>query len=105
MEEDLMETHELDVETTSIVEITDESKTTTESELSEQPEEHTPLPDIASLIAEAEERGYLRGRNEQIAMEMRSPSLWETKREPSETLEPDKPQPLILNHLRPSVWD
>ncbi|MBQ7041871.1 MAG: hypothetical protein IJN66_04095 [Muribaculaceae bacterium] len=105
MEKEIMETHEPDVETTSTPEIAIESETTPSTELPIQTEVPTQQPDIATLIAEAEERGYLRGRNEKIAMEMRSPSLWETMREPDDKPEHEKPQPLILNHLRPSVWD
>lgn len=68
MEEEIMETHEPDVETTSTPEIAIESETTPSAELPIQTEEPTQQPDIATLIAEAEERGYLRGRNEKIAM-------------------------------------
>ena len=103
--EEIMETHEPDVEITPDAEIIEENETTPETEPTKETEETTPLPDIASLLAEAEERGYLRGRNEKIAMEMRSPSLWETMREPEHKSDREKPQPLILNHLRPSVWD
>ena len=103
--EEIMETHEPDVEITPDDEITEENETIPEIVPAEEVEETTPLPDIATLVAEAEERGYLRGRNEKIAMEMRSPSLWETMREPEHMPDYEKPQPLILNHLRPSVWD
>lgn len=105
MEEEIMETHEPDVETTPDAEIIEESETIPETLPTDEVEETTPQPDIATLIAEAEERGYLRGRNEKIAMEMRSPALWETMREPDNKPDHEKPQPLILNHLRPSVWD
>ena len=103
--EEIMETHEPDVKITPDAEITEENETIPEIVPAEETEETTPLPDIASLLAEAEERGYLRGRNEKIAMEMRSPSLWETMRKPEHMPDREKPQPLILNHLRPSVWD
>ena len=105
MEKEIMETHEPDVETTSDAEINEETETIPENEPTANVEDSAPQLDIATLIAEAEERGYLRGRNEKIAMEMRSPSLWETMRELDEKPEHEKPQPLILNHLRPSVWD
>lgn len=104
MEEDFIETHESNVETTSAIEIHDDNETTPEIEQQEPTEPPTPQPDIATLIAEAEERGYLRGRNEKIAIEMRSPALWETIHESTDKQD-EKPQPLILNHLRPSVWD
>ncbi len=60
--------------------------------------------EVARLVAEAEQRGYLRGRNEKIAMEMRSPSLWETIRDDDQP-DDDAEPPAILRYLRPSVWD
>lgn len=48
------------------------------------------------LIAEAEQRGYLRGRNEAITSRLDSPQLLE---------EPEEPVSVsILGNLRPSVW-
>lgn len=61
-------------------------------------------PDVEALIAEAEQRGYLRGRNEAIEVEMRRLSQWENRRNPDDD-ERNVSQPLILNHLRRSVWD
>lgn len=53
---------------------------------------------IEQLIAQAEQRGYLRGRNENIEALMHQ----------SDTPARDEPQPsseiMILNNLRPSVW-
>lgn len=105
MEEIFIETHEPDIESPSTAEIAIEDETIPEINSPEPEESSTPQPDIATLIAEAEERGYLRGRNEKIEIEMRSPALWETIREPAHKAESEKPQPLILNHLRHSVWD
>lgn len=61
-------------------------------------------PDIDTLVAEAEKRGYLRGRNEKIELEMKRPALWD---ETAGEKKPDKPepQPSILNNMRRSVWD
>lgn len=59
--------------------------------------------DIEARIAEAEERGYLRGRNERIEELMKEPgSAGETP-----TLQPgdELAEVLILNNLRPSVWE
>lgn len=65
-----------------------------------------PTPDIDRLIAEAEQRGYLRGRNEAIEETMASPALWENTRltRAREMEEPD-PASLFLSRLRPDVWD
>lgn len=57
-------------------------------------------PDIDRLIAEAELRGYMRGRNERIEQLMHpveSPA--------DDGVDPDRPsEVLILNNLRESVW-
>ncbi len=50
---------------------------------------------VAALVAEAEHRGYLRGRNERIEQLMAQPGVWETP----------KQQPPILSRMRRSVWD
>lgn len=69
--------------------------------------------DIEARIAEAENRGYLRGRNERIAELMRQPALFERQASPSARDAPgamaaDSPadsQPMILNNPRVSIWD
>lgn len=60
------------------------------------------VPSLEALLDEAEQRGYLRGRNEAVSLEMQRPSQWEniTGNESSDT-----GQPLILNNMRRSVWD
>lgn len=55
---------------------------------------------IDALVNEAEQRGYLRGRNEQIEVKMRQPFQ---STEPIER--PEKRKASILNHIRRSVWD
>lgn len=52
-------------------------------------------PSVEALVAEAERRGYLRGRNERIEQLMAQPGVWE---------EPDT-GPSILNRPRRSIWD
>lgn len=69
--------------------------------------------DIEARIAEAENRGYMRGRNERIAELMRQPALFERQASPSARDAPgamaaDSPadsQPMILNNPRVSIWD
>lgn len=57
--------------------------------------------DIESLLNEAEQRGYLRGRNEQIEVKIRELDQWQHT--------PSSRQPVIettiLNHPRRSVWE
>ena len=68
---------------------------------------------IEARIAEAENRGYMRGRNERIAELMRQPALFERQTSPSARDAPggmaaDSPadsQPMILNNPRVSIWD
>lgn len=59
-------------------------------------------PDLEALLAAAEERGYLRGRNEQITKLMEvPPELTTTVGRPNGM----ESEILILNNLRSSIWD
>ncbi|MCM1517132.1 MAG: hypothetical protein NC117_00625 [Pseudoflavonifractor sp.] len=66
----------------------------------------TPQADISAAIEEAEQRGYLRGRNERIVAEMERPGLWE---DPAVTAASDSLPvdngPMILSGTRRSVWE
>lgn len=55
-------------------------------------------PSIDSLVKEAEQRGYLRGRNEQIEVKMRETA-------PENAPQPSRNETSILNRLRRSVWE
>lgn len=57
-------------------------------------------------LAEAEQRGYLRGRNESIEQLMREPAPLERPSAPSRP-EPESGEsvPMILNNPRVSIWD
>ncbi len=59
-------------------------------------------PDIAAMVAEAEQRGYLRGKNEKIALAMKRPSQWNGEAPAEDAM---REQPSILNNMRKSVWD
>ncbi len=64
--------------------------------------------EVARLVAEAEERGYLRGRNEAIAERMEQPALWENTAGQPSTADDDRDADyasLFLSELRPGVWD
>lgn len=52
-------------------------------------------PSVEALVAEAERRGYLRGRNERIEALMAEPGVWEER----------NTGPSILNRPRRSIWD
>lgn len=77
-----------------------------EAETEAAPEEAPAAPtpeEIEQMVAEAEQRGYLRGRNEQIEQLMEAPTGYET-----ETLGEGghlKGEPMILGNLKPSIWD
>ena len=67
--------------------------------------------EIAAMVAEAEQRGYLRGRNEIIGQMMREPSLFsnpvrvridESVENRSDSADPARD---FLTHIRPQVWD
>lgn len=96
-------------------ESSDDSKSETEQPETPQPEEAeteaapeeapaAPTPEeIERMVAEAEQRGYLRGRNEQIEQLMEAPTGYEP-----ETLGEGghlKGEPMILGNLKPSIWD
>ena len=101
------ENNELQLEET-----TDESLTTSE-ELNNTPETalEEPMEDISAMIAEAEERGYLRGRNEIIEQMMHQPPLFANQarmslqQEHSTHSDEDDPTRDFLAHIRPQVWD
>lgn len=68
-----------------------------QTENQSQPEPSSPAnaePDMAALIAEAEHRGYIRGRNEQID---------QLNLEASQS--DDDSCPSFLAHIRPCFWD
>lgn len=60
-------------------------------------------PFIDSLLKDAEQRGYLRGRNEQIEVKMREPGEWQGIA--GESGGSSSTETTILNHLRRSVWE
>ena len=63
------------------------------------------LSEIEALVAEAEERGYLRGRNESIERLMRRPGILEQEPWQREAYIQPETEPMILNNLRVSIWD
>ena len=56
---------------------------------------------IDSLLTEAEQRGYLRGRNEQIEVKMQEPLHWQSRKPERKPVI----ETTILNHPRRSVWE
>lgn len=65
--------------------------------------EATHAAELEQLIAEAEERGYKRGRNESISRLMEHPAKVDPEfNNMSGTSEPEI---LILANIRPSIWD
>lgn len=65
------------------------------------PDDRTPT-DVDALIAEAEQRGYVRGRNEKIELEMQRPPMWNGD---VPEVEGGENQPPILSNMRQSVWE
>lgn len=60
------------------------------------------MENIEQQLAEAEERGYRRGLNEQIEQKMQEPSTWETPDEKPEA-QPEVFQ--ILANPPHSIWE
>lgn len=62
-------------------------------------------PDAEAALAEAEQRGYLRGRNERISIEMERPALWEDRNATAAASDITSDGPMILSSTSRSVWD
>lgn len=66
---------------------------------------------LARAVAEAEQRGYLRGRNESISQSMRRNGIWEQPHHSEDTPQPapssadGDDDPVLLRRIRPSIWD
>lgn len=70
-------------------------------------EEQTPpaeAPSLEQQLAEAEERGYRRGLNEQIAAKMNEPGMWEDDRDATADT-PGAEGFRILDSRRKSIWE
>lgn len=87
-------------------EATEEAPAPAEAPESHESKETPEAPDIEALLAEAEQRGYLRGRNEAIEASMHTPALLENSRlTRARALEAPDPASLFLSRIRPGVWD
>lgn len=58
--------------------------------------------DMARLIEEAEQRGYLRGRNEKITETVMPPDRMTAESDDDEDIEDSCPS--FLAHIRPGFW-
>lgn len=95
-----LETHE------TAEQLGDDAESTEECDDDQQPT--VTQEQLERLVAEAEERGYLRGRNESIAELMKRPGMFERADADSMSDSADSvgsSEVMILNNLRPSVWD
>ncbi|MCH5347214.1 MAG: hypothetical protein J1E63_08900 [Muribaculaceae bacterium] len=54
-------------------------------------------------IAEAEQRGYLKARNELLGEKMQQSGLWQMPA--AGDINADEPELDLLNYIRPSIWD
>lgn len=83
-----------------------EEQATEQHENIEAPEETVTKEEANRMVAEAEARGYLRGKNENAALSMHSPRLWENpcRTAMEQECEPD-PANGFLSKIRPGVWD
>jgi hypothetical protein len=62
-------------------------------------------PDFEAAIAEAEQRGYLRGRNERIEELMQRPGIMERPGTTEINRADTKGEQGFLSHLKVSIWD
>ena len=61
--------------------------------------------DFEAAIAEAEQRGYLRGRNERIEELMQRPGIMERPGTTEINRADTKGEQGFLSHLKVSIWD
>lgn len=61
--------------------------------------------DLEALLAEAEERGYLRGLNERAENLMNRPSVGYSPTSARSDVRTAEDEVMILNNIRPSIWD
>ena len=64
-----------------------------------------PEADLATRLAEAEQRGYLRGRNEAVQLAMERPAMWQVAGSQLCAEPPTESDAAFLRHIRPSIWD
>ena len=69
------------------------------------PPKATEQSTLEAQLAEAEQRGYLRGRNETVKLEMNERPLWNSDEKPAEQERPNLSIPSILSRIKRSVWD
>lgn len=75
-----------------------------ENDCGNEPADEHESADIGTLLAEAEHRGYMRGRNERIEQLMEEPGMLERNSD-SERCEGEEEKVEILRHRRISIWD
>jgi hypothetical protein len=80
------------------------AESVSDAEKEDTTEEEQSTIDIEAIERAAEERGYLRGRNERIEELMGAPAMWEPLHK-GVPMTPEEPIPTILQDLRPGVWD
>lgn len=73
------------------------------SDTSNQSSEMVAKEEVEKMLKEAEERGYLRGKNEQIEKIMEKPSIF--SQQPFSEESGDISELLILKKLRKSKWE
>lgn len=83
-------------------EITETTPEPAETTAEDEPKAVLTPNDIDRMVNEAEERGYLRGRNEAVEALMNRPA----RQKPTDPDDDDGDDPvMILREMRRSVWD
>lgn len=90
----------------NITEVTDENipGDNAPADVSDTEPETEPQPDIGSLISEAEQRGYMRGLNEQAARLFDRPAIGQQPEIAPAPIGTDS-EVMILNRSKVSVWN
>lgn len=91
-----------DMPVTEMTETTETVPEPAKTTADDEPEAVLTPNDIDRMVNEAEERGYLRGRNEAVEALMNRPA----RQKPTEPDDDDGDDPvMILREMRRSVWD
>lgn len=83
----------------------EENETSEDTVILQQPTDEGAAPNIECAIAEAEQRGYLRGRNERIEELMQRPGILERPDNGEIHSAETKADNGFLSHLKISIWD
>lgn len=94
----------------AVSDVVTDSAASQEDLMDQETESVVSKDELARAVAEAEQRGYMRGRNEAMSHPMRRNGIWEQPHR-EEDVSPvndgvdDTDDLVLLRRIRPSIWD